>query len=46
MFGRVPLRSEYLFVHFHKTLDPLVAVQEDPAITAAKSDKMGGFQLC
>jgi len=38
-------RPEYLSVRSHKTLDPLVAVREDPVVTVAESDKMGGFRL-
>jgi len=38
-------RPEYLSVRYRKTLDPLVAVREDPIETVAESDKMGGFQL-
>jgi len=39
------LRPEYLSVRSRRTLDPLVAVQKDPAETVAESDKMGGFRL-
>jgi len=54
MFGRVALRRmdgstsarpEYLSVRSRSTVDPLVAVREDPVETDAESDKMGGFQL-
>jgi len=38
-------QPEYLSVCSRKTLYPLVAVWEDPVVTVADSDKMGGFQL-
>jgi len=38
-------RPEYLSVRSSRTLDPLVAVREDPVETVAESDKMGVFQL-
>jgi len=38
-------RPEYLSVRSRRTLDPLVAVREDPLETVAESDKTGGFQL-
>jgi len=38
-------RPEYLSVRSRRTLDPLVAVREDPLETVAESDKVGGFQL-
>jgi len=50
MFGRVPPRSmvgstsapiRNLFVRSRKTLDPLVAVREDPVEIAAETDRMG-----
>jgi len=38
-------RPEYLSVRSSKTLDPVIAVREDPVETVAESDKLGGFQL-
>jgi len=38
-------RPEYLSVRSRRTLDPLVAVREDPIETVAESDEMEGFQL-
>jgi len=38
-------RPEYLSVRSRRTLDPIVAVREDPVETVAKSDKMESFQL-
>jgi len=38
-------RPEYLSVRSRRTLDPLVAVREDPVEPVAELDKMRGFQL-
>jgi len=54
MFSRVPLRrmdgstlapTRISICAPRKILYPLLAVREDPVVTDAESDKMGGFQL-